>query len=83
MTLPNDITGGFIIELTTECGSYKSSKEYLMLIADKEIKIELSDVEQKALSAYKNRKFTNGIESLRADIQPIIEYYDKYLSTNI
>lgn len=79
VTLPNEITGGFIIRLSTVCGNFSDEKEYLMLIADKIIPVVLTDEDNLALQFGKKRGLANGVDAKRADIQPVIKYYDNYM----
>lgn len=81
LKLPNNITGGFIIELKTSCQNFNDKKEYLMLIADKNIPVTLSKEDELILNTFKNNKLVNDIDGLRADFKPIIKYYDRLIES--
>lgn len=78
ITLPADITGGFIVKLDTKCGEYKGHKEYLMLIADIEKKIELSDYQKLRLNRDGDKWYTNGVYSKRADTDVVLQFVENY-----
>ncbi|WMJ23696.1 glycoside hydrolase family 2 TIM barrel-domain containing protein [Paludicola sp. MB14-C6] len=78
-TIPESLTGGFTVRITTSCGDFNGTKEYLMLMADKKVDVTLSQEEQLAIKHYKNKQFTNGIDALRADTAPVIRYYDNFI----
>lgn len=77
--IPEGFTGGFTIRIATQCGEFNDTKEYLMLIADKKIDVTLTEEDKLAIQYFKNKKFTNDIDGLRADIAPVIRYYDNYM----
>lgn len=81
--LPKQITGGFTINLATKCGDFCDEKSYLMLIADKEIPLELNKYEmlQNSISSVKKRPLVNGINDLRADYRPVLSYVNDYLES--
>lgn len=79
--LPSDLTGSFSVILNTTCGEHTSTKEYLMLIADREISIELSEYDKKMIKQFDNKRFANDIDGLRADTTPVIDYVDRYLAS--
>jgi len=78
-TIPSDSTGGFIIRLSTECGDFKATKEYLMLIADKDVEVVLSEEEKLSCNINNNKKFNNGLDAKRADTKPVLSYVNNYM----
>lgn len=76
--IPEKTTGGFIINLKTICRNSTSEKEYLMLIADKNIPVILSP--ETLLELENGSELSNGIDSLRADYIPVVEYVNSVLS---
>ncbi len=84
ITLPNDITGGFVIKLNTQCGDFTATKEYLMLIADKDIPVAIYEKDELTIKIFnKKRKYANPIDGLRADTKPVIGYYDNYMKNEL
>lgn len=77
-TLPSEITGGFSICLQVDCGGFSCSKEYLFLIADKDIPLGLSSQERAELQS-RSQFMSNGIDAKRADTAPVIEYVKRFL----
>lgn len=75
--LPDNITGGFSVILTTTCGEFNERKEYLLLIADKEIPITLLPQEEKIINAL-HQKRPVGLDRKRADYNIVLEYVDRY-----
>ena len=75
--LPDNLTGGFSVCLHTVCGDFEDTKEYLFLIADQEIPVELTDEDQLMLHAFKRRWLSNEQDAKRADIRPVLRYVDR------
>ena len=74
--LPADLTGGFRVVLHTVCGEFTGQKEYLLLIADKNIPLEPTEHEI-LLSQAMGRPKSKLFDSLRADTSPVITYVDR------
>ncbi|MEG2813862.1 MAG: hypothetical protein RSA79_04590, partial [Oscillospiraceae bacterium] len=53
------------------------TKEYLLLIADKIIDIKLHENDILGNKIFKNKKFTNGIDDLRADYKTVVDFVNK------
>ena len=49
----------------------------LILIADQEIPVELTDEDQLMLHAFKRRWLSNEQDAKRADIRPVLRYVDR------
>ena len=75
--LPDNLTGGFSVCLHTVCGDFEDTKEYLFLIADQEIPVELTDEDRLMLHAFKRRWLSNEQDAKRADIRPVLRYVDR------
>lgn len=76
--LPEEITGGFIVKLSTQCGNYKGYKEYLMLIADIDKKFELSDYQKLRLTVETKRWYANGLDNLKANPEVVLDFVKSY-----
>ena len=76
--LPDDLTGSFSILLDTACGDFRDTKEYMMLIADLEIPIEISAEEKMRLERMIKRFGANPFDAKRADTAPVIRYVDRW-----
>lgn len=77
ITLPVDITGGFSVILTTKCGEFEEHKEYLLLIADKEIPVTMLPQEEKIIQAF-HQKRPAGLDRKRADYKIVLDYVNRY-----
>ena len=76
--LPDDLTGGFSVHISTTCGDFRDCKEYLMLIADLDIPIQISDEEKKRMERFIKRMGHNPLEAKRASIIPVLKYVDRW-----
>ena len=77
IALPADLTGAFRVVLQTECGAYSGEKEYLLLIADKEIPLIPSEQDRRMAQMAPNRPKNPQFDMLRADTAPVIDYVDR------
>ena len=77
-TLPQDLTGGFSVILETQCGDFTDSKEYLMLIADLDIPIEMSADDRMRMERMMKRFGSNPFEAKRAATGPVLNYVDRW-----
>ena len=64
--IPGDLTGSFSVRLTTACGDYTGEKEYLLLIADLDIPVELYDLDSAMFTAK------------RASYSSVIRFVDRW-----
>ena len=78
--LPSDISGSFTISLKIQCGDFKSEKMYLMLIADLDKPIELTEEDKRRLDHFKKRGASNPFDAKRASFASVIRFVDKWLS---
>ena len=78
--LPDGLTGGFSIKLETQCGDFHDTKEYLMLIADLDIPIELSPDDKMRMERMMKRFGSNPFEAKRASTDPVVRYVDRWWS---
>lgn len=76
--LPTDITGSFTISLKTLCGRYTSEKMYLMLIADLEIPLVLTEEDKRMMELFKKRNASNPFDAKKADYKSVIKFVDKW-----
>jgi len=76
--LPTDITGSFTISLKTLCGRYTSEKMYLMLIADLEIPLVLTEEDKRMMEIFKKRNASNPFDAKKADYKSVIKFVDKW-----
>ena len=76
--LPQDLTGSFSVILNTVCGNYQSTKEYLMLIADLDIPIVLTDDDKRRMEMFKKRFGSDPFDAKRAGTAPVIAYVDRW-----
>lgn len=78
--LPDTITGSFTVHLSTTCGAYKSEKMYLMLIADLDIPIELTEDDKRMLDLFKKRAASNPFDAKKASYASVIRFVDQWRS---
>ncbi|MBR3927603.1 MAG: hypothetical protein IKJ65_01220 [Clostridia bacterium] len=76
--LPTDIAGSFTISLKTLCGRYTSEKMYLMLIADLEIPLVLTEEDKRMMEIFKKRNASNPFDAKKADYKSVIKFVDKW-----
>lgn len=79
LCLPKDITGSFSVFLNVTCGDYADSKEYLMLIADRDVPVKKTDLEiymEQALAG-KQKEQQNDFDVRRADPRKVVAYVDR------
>ena len=76
--LPEDLTGSFSIYLETVCGRSTSTKEYLMLMADLDIPLEMTQSDQELLATFKNRSAWDRFHAKRASAASVIRYVDRW-----
>ena len=76
--LPTDLTGSFSVILETSCGDFHDTKEYLMLIADLDIPIELSPDDKMRLERMMKRFGNNPFDAKRAATEPVVKYVDRW-----
>lgn len=76
--LPGDLTGSFSVVLNTRCGDFRDTKEYLMLMADLDIPLVLSEEDKKMLEAMKKRLASNPFDAKRASTASVISYVDRW-----
>lgn len=73
-------TESLSVRLRTSCGGFTGDKEYLFLIANRQEDIILTEEEQQRLLHFKNKGFTNPPDAPKANVQPVIDYVDRWLS---
>ena len=78
--LPCDITGSFTITLKTTCGDFASEKMYVMLIADLDIPIELTEDDKRMMKFFKKRAAANDFDAKKASWQSVVRFVDKWRS---
>ena len=76
--LPGDLTGSFSVVLNTRCGDFRDTKEYLMLMADLDIPLVLSEEDKKMLEAMKKRLASFPFDAKRASTASVISYVDRW-----
>ena len=76
--LPQDLTGSFSVILETTCGDFVDTKEYLMLIADLDIPIVLTDDDKRRMEMFKKRYGSDPFDAKRASTAPVIAYVDRW-----
>ncbi len=76
--LPEDITGSFTVTISTECGEFKSEKMYLMLIADLDLPIALTEEDKRRLELIKKRSEANPFDAKKANYASVISFVDKW-----
>lgn len=76
--LPANLTGSFSILLHTRCGEFEDSKEYMMLIADKHLPLEMTEQDKAMQEMFKKRDSHNPFEAMRADKDAVIRYVDRW-----
>lgn len=74
--LPDDLTGGFSVVLESCCGKVTQKKEYLMLMADLERPVSMSETEKLAMSLHKFRPRQMD-DGKRADWRVVSRYVDR------
>ncbi len=65
--LPEGLTGSFSVRLKTTCGEFSSEKEYLMLIADQDIPVSLTETEELAIQTFSKKRKMDPSITKRAD----------------
>ncbi|MBQ4156638.1 MAG: hypothetical protein IJD86_00645 [Clostridia bacterium] len=75
--LPSGLTGSFSVILNTACGSFRNTKEYLMLIQDKDLPLEMPDDDKTKAEDIVKRLGYNPFTVKRADAQSVIKYVDR------
>lgn len=76
--LPDDLTGSFTVTIATQCGDFRAEKIYLMLIADLDIPIVLSEEDKRRLEIFKKRSASNPFEAKKASYASVIRFVDKW-----
>ena len=76
--LPQDLTGGFSVILQTQCGEFSDSTEYLMLMADLDIPIEMTADDKMRMERMMKRFGSNPFEAKRAATGPVLRYVDRW-----
>lgn len=74
LDLPETITGSFSVRIHTECGDFSNDKEYLFLIADKDLPLELRPEEESQIQERKGKGLANGLYDKRADVRSVLAY---------
>lgn len=78
LTLPQQLTGSFLVCLHTCCGDFEDTKEYLMLIADREVPVEKTKWDRMREQAFAGRKRSaSRFEAKRADPKSVVAYVDR------
>ncbi len=72
--LPEDLTGAFSVILKTECGDFLQKKEYLLLIADREVPVSPTDLDLLRAKTERDGKLPALFDAKRADPGPVIDY---------
>jgi len=73
--LPEDLSGSFTVRLETCCGGERSDKEYLMLMADLDIPLELTKADRDLRQIPRLRKL---LEGKRASAASVIRFVDRW-----
>lgn len=79
LSLPADLTGSFSVLLNVTCGGYADDKEYLMLIADREIGVKKTEFEIYMEQAFagKRKEREDRFDARRADPQNVIAFVNR------
>lgn len=75
--LPHNLESSFSVILETHCGDYYDKKEYLMLIADRKLKIYFSSDDELRAALF-NRTLDEARQAPRAYYKPVLEYMNRH-----